>query len=57
MNLGKLTDFAIGVVMIAAVLGNLDRLQIWVINAQSQLLYESRTETWGSPYFFKDRKK
>lgn len=57
MNLGKLTDFAIGVVMFAAVLGNLDRLQIWVIKAQAQLLYESRTETWGNPYSFKDRKK
>lgn len=57
MNLGKLTDFAIGIVLTVVVMGNLDRLQIWVIKTQAQLLFESRTETWGNPYFFKDRKK
>ena len=57
MNLGKLADFAIGIVLTAAVMGNLDRLNSWVIHAQAKLLYESRTSTWGSPYFFKDTRK
>lgn len=53
MNLDKLTSFAISVVLTAALLGNLDRLQIWVIRAQSKLLYESRASAWGNPSVFK----
>lgn len=54
MNLDKLASFAISVVIAAALAGNLDSLTRWVIVAHAKLLYESRTETWGSPYFFKD---
>jgi hypothetical protein len=53
MNLDKLTSFAISVVLTAALLGNLDRLQLWVIKSQAKLLYESRASAWGSPSVFK----
>lgn len=53
MNLDKLTSFAVSVVLAATLAGNLDRLQRLVMVAQAKLLYESRTSTWGSPYFFK----
>lgn len=53
MNLDKLTSFAVSVVLAAALAGNLDRLQRWVIVAQAKLLYESRASAWGSPSVFK----
>lgn len=56
MNLDKLTSFAISVVLAAALMGNLDRLQLWVIKAQAKLLYESRASAWGSPSVFKSAK-
>lgn len=56
MNLDKLTSFAISVVLTAALMGNLDSVTRWVIVAQAKLLYESRSSTWGSPYFFKSTK-
>lgn len=57
MNLDKLTSFAISVVLAAALAGNLDTLTRWVAVAQAKLLFESRTETWGSPTFFKETKQ
>lgn len=56
MNLDKLTSFAISTVLAAALMGNLDRLQLWVIKAQARLLYESRASAWGSPSIFKNSK-
>lgn len=58
MNLDKLTSFVISVVMAAAIMGmgNLDRLQLWVLKSQSKLLYESRASAWGSPSVFKSVK-
>ena len=53
MNLDKLTSFAISVVLATAFMGNLDRLQLWVLKAQAKLLYESRASAWGSPNIFK----
>ena len=53
MNFDKLTDFAITVVLMAALMGNLDSLTRLVHKAHAELLYESRTSTWGSPIFFK----
>ena len=52
MNFDKLTDFAITMVLAAALAGNLDSFTKWVYVARAKLLYESRTETWGSPDFF-----
>lgn len=53
MNFDKLTDFAITVVLAAALMGNLDSLTKWVYVQRAKLLYESRTSTWGSPKFLK----
>ena len=52
MNFDKLTDFAITIVLAAALAGNLDKFTKWVYVARAKLLYESRTEIWGSPDFF-----
>ena len=35
-------------------MGNVDRLQLWVIKAQAKLLYESRASAWGNPNIFKN---
>lgn len=53
MNLDKLTSFAISVVLAAALMGNLDRLQLWILKSQAKLLYESRASNWGNPSVFK----
>lgn len=53
MNLDKLTDFAIAVVIAAALTGNLPGFHKWVQVQTAELLYASRTSTWGSPVFFK----
>lgn len=52
MSFDKLTDFAITVVLAAALAGNLDKLTKWVYVERAKLLYEARTKTWGSPIFF-----
>ncbi|MBC7457083.1 MAG: hypothetical protein H7235_02305 [Bdellovibrionaceae bacterium] len=52
MNFDKLTDFAITIVLAAALAGNLDSFTTWVYVARAKLFYESRTESWGSPDFF-----
>lgn len=53
MNLDKLTSLVVSVVMTAALMGNLDRLQRWVVVAQAKLLYEARASNWGNPSIFK----
>lgn len=55
MNLDKLTSFAISVALAAALMGNLDRLQIWILKSQAKLLYESRASNWGNPSIFKTK--
>ncbi len=52
MNLDKLIAIATGFVIAFSAIGNLDTLQTWIWRAQAKLIYESRTETWGSPRFF-----
>ena len=54
MKFDKLTDFAITIVLAAALAGNLDSFTKWVHVARAKLLYESRTTTWGCPEFFKN---
>ena len=51
MNLSNLIFWA--VVMITGLLGtyNINSLQKAIWRAQAQLVYESRTATWGSPKF------
>ena len=53
MGIEKLAAFALTVVMAAAFLGNLDRLNRWTHQATAKILWDSRS-TWGSPMFFKE---
>ncbi|MGZ3749485.1 MAG: hypothetical protein ACXVCE_09025 [Bacteriovorax sp.] len=55
MSLDKISSFAITVVIMAAIAGNLDRLTLWVHTATAKVLWESRASAWGSPTFFIDK--
>lgn len=55
MNFDKISSFAITVVIIAAMSGNLDRLNHWVQVATAKVLWESRASTWGSPHFWSEQ--
>lgn len=52
MNLDKLIAISAGVVLALSIAMNLDKVQTLIWRAQAKLIYESRTETWGSPRFF-----
>lgn len=52
MNLDKLFSWIAGIVIAFTVMGKLDVLQSWIWRAQAQVVYQSRTSTWGSPRFF-----
>lgn len=53
MNLEKLFEWVVVIVMGFALMGNLDTLTRWVYRAQAKLVYESRASNWGSPSIFK----
>lgn len=53
MNFDRLYAWALGIVIAFAAVGQLDTLQTWIWKAQAQILYESRTASWGSPKFFR----
>lgn len=55
MNLDKLFAWVIGVVLVFAATGRLEALQNWIWRAQTKVIYESRSSTWGSPRFFKEK--
>lgn len=52
MNLGKLITISVAAVVALSATMNLDEIQTWIWRAQAKLIYQSRTETWGSPRFF-----
>ena len=52
MNLGKLITISVAAVVTLSATMNLDEIQTWLWRAQAKLIYQSRTETWGSPRFF-----
>lgn len=52
MNLDKLITISIAVVFALSLSMNLDKVQTLIWRVQAKLIYESRTETWGSPRFF-----
>lgn len=54
MNLDKLFDWVIVIVIGFATAGHLDTLTNWVYRAQAKLVCESRASNWGSPSIFKD---
>ncbi len=51
----KLVDFAVVVVLAAALMGNLDKFTRQVQIATIKLAHESRASNWGSPRFFKEK--
>lgn len=53
MNLDKLFEWVIIIVIGFALSGHLDSLTRWVYRAQAKLIYESRASGWGSPSAFK----
>jgi len=53
MNLGNLIFWSAGVITALAGIYNIDSIQRAIYKAQARIIYESRTETWGSPKFFK----
>lgn len=53
MNLDKLFEWTIIVVIGFAVTGNLDKLTYWVYHAQTKVIYESRASTCENPSIFK----
>lgn len=55
MSLDKISSFAITVVIMAAIAGNLDRLNHWVQLATAKVLWESRASAWGSPRLWPDQ--
>jgi len=57
MNFDKLYAWALGIVIAAAAVGQLDTLQAWIWRAQARVLHESRTTTWGSPRFFPEEQR
>jgi len=52
MNLDKLFEWIIIVVIGFAVTGNLDKFTHWVYHAQAKVIYESRASAWGNPNIF-----
>ncbi len=47
MNLNKLMTISVGAVIACSITMNLNEIHTWIWRAQSKLIYESRTETWG----------
>lgn len=54
MNLDKLFDWVIVIVIGFATAGHLDTLTNWVYRAQAKLIYEIRASNWGNPSVFKN---
>ena len=57
MGFDKIGQFAVTVVIAAAIAGHLDSLNRWVQVATAKLVWESRTSTWGSPIFFPEKRR
>ncbi len=51
MNFTNLILWSAGIVMALAGAKNIDTIQRSILKAQARLIYESRTETWGSAKF------
>jgi len=53
VNLDKLFEWVIVIIIGFSITGNLDKLSYWVYRAQAKLIYESSASNWGSPTIFK----
>ena len=56
MNLDKIFEWVIVIVIGFSITGNLDKLTHWIYKAQAKLMIESRTSSWGSPTIFNNYK-
>lgn len=54
MSLGNLIFWSASVITALAGVHNIDSIQRAIWKAQARIIYESRTETWGSPKFLKN---
>lgn len=52
MSLSNLIFWSAGIVVTWAGVYHIDDIHQEILKAQVKLIYESRTETWGSPNFF-----
>jgi hypothetical protein len=53
MNLNDLIRWSVGVIIAWSAIAHIDEIHRSILKAQSVLLYESRTKTWGSPNFLR----
>ncbi|NUN06797.1 MAG: hypothetical protein HUU57_13670 [Bdellovibrio sp.] len=54
MNLTSLIFWSLTLVTGLAATYNIEVIQMAILKAQAEIVYESRTATWGSPRFFKN---
>lgn len=57
MNLGNLIFWSASIITGLAGIHNIDSIRRVIWKAQAQIIYESRTETWGSPKFLTKEQK
>ena len=55
MNLDKLFEWVVIIVIGFAMTGNLEKLTQLIYVAQAKVIYESRASSWGSPSIFKNK--
>lgn len=53
MNLTNLIFWSLSIITGLAGVHNIDAIHRGILGAQARLVYESRTETWGSPGAFR----
>lgn len=54
MNLTSLIFWSVSFMTTLAGVHNIDSIQRAIWKAQARIIYESRTETWGSPKFLRN---
>ena len=57
MNLDKLIEWAVVVVLGFAATGHLGDLQRWIWREQAKVIYASRASAWGTPTLFRNDKR
>ena len=55
MNLDKLVEWAVVVVLAFAATGHLGTLQRWIWREQAKVLYASRASAWPTPRLWPDK--
>lgn len=49
MNFGELINWGIGIILAWSTIAHVNEIHRNILKAQAHLIYESRTETWGTP--------